>query len=710
MHDALETIFDRWCRRQAEGQGLRVGLVAWPDLGPTVLSANTTPGLPTSLSLRKSHVFADRYVPGVLEESRLIVPLRLLKGDERDESHGEGSAVWRSPEGDRPMPVEDLAALAVLTVRQAFHNSRGRVNRDPGFELLTGWVMTSLDADDGRLLGAMQKIEPRVFGWWGWVLQRAKEFDAAERAWIWQVEGGCGPPDAAVRGLLHLMESAKSSPADRLGLCRRAQQIFDDSGYRDFDLQTTLEIARAAALIDLGYRVQGLETLRGINRRLIANPCGGALRQSSRVALLSWRAGGLPRALAAAAALAVGVARSSTARYKLRAVWAIRRVRGKHPRLPQQPTVPGSEGTAPSSGAAAPAIRRIALIRLDRIGDLVCMQPVVARVRERFPEASIDLYVTTGLESFAELLMADANLRAVGVDWKDGEAFKRSRKQAADAPPYDLLIDLLEPDVARHIRLSRDIRATYKSGFDSRARRETFTHRVPLPDGPLHLIDRTARLLRLLGVAVPDRVDWQPRLVVPESTRNVSPLLPEEWRSDRVVGLHVGAGWRFKRWYPESFAAVGRHLVERFGVKFVVLGGPGEESIAKQVAAGIGADAKVFSPSLDELPGLIASCEMMLVNDSGPMHIAVALGVPTAVAWGPGDRTLFAPRGDPSRVAVVANQSRCANYPQEIDAERCPMGYRYEEVPCLSGVTVEAMISACETLLAEKPAVTAPGR
>ncbi|MEM1027312.1 MAG: glycosyltransferase family 9 protein [Planctomycetota bacterium] len=712
MHDALETTFDQWCRRQAEGQGLRVGLIAWPEAGPTVLSRSATPGLPISLSLRKSHVFADRYVPGVLEESRLIVPVRLLKAndpaDTPTDAFGEGSAVWRSPDGDRPLSIEDLAMLVVLSIRQAFHNSRGRVNRDPGFELLTGWVMTTLDADDGRLLGAIQRIEPRVFGWWGRVLQRAGEFDAAERAWIWQVEGGCGPPDAAVRSLLHLMESVKSSPADRLGLCRRAQRIFDDTGYRDFDLQTTLDLARAAALIDLGYRVQGLETLHGVNRRLIANPCGGALRQSARTALLSWRAGGMSRALATAATLGGGVARSGTARYKLRTAWAIRRVRGRRPRLPPSPTIPGSEiGASGSRADTAPAIRRVALVRLDRIGDLVCMQPVVARVRARFPEAAIDLYVTAGLESFAEQLMADANLRSVGVNWKEDQAFRNTVKQATDAPPYDLLIDLLEPDAARHVRLTREVRATYKIGFDSPARRETFTHRVPLPDGPLHLIDRTARLLRPLGVAVPDRVDWRPRLTVSETPHDLSPLIPDDWRSHRVIGMHVGAGWRFKRWYPESFAAVGRQLVERFGVRVAVLGGPGEESIAKRVAAEIGEAARVLSPSLDQLPGLIASCALVLVNDSGPMHIAVALGVPTVVAWGPGDRTLFAPRGDPARVAVVANQSRCANYPQEIDAERCPMGYRYEDVPCLRGVTVDAVRSACEAILATDMAAAA---
>lgn len=720
MHDFLETTFDAWWRRQAGGAGLRVGLSPWTKAGSVLASGG---GPPTaSLSLRKSHVFADRYVPGVLEETRLIIPMRLGM-----EGLAPGRAVWREPDGDRPMSAEDLATLVVLAVRQGFHIPPRKETFDPGFAALTHWALTALDADDGTLVAAIKRIEPRAFWWWGAVLHDAGEPVAAERAWMWQVQGpdAAGPPDAAIRSLIKLMDAAASTPADRLGLCRRAQRIFDETGFRDFDLQTALDLARSRALIDLGYDTQGLEAIDEVDRRLIANPCAGALRQTARVAWLSWRAGGVPRALRATAALSAGVLRSGTARFKLRKAWAIRRLRSRHPRLPQDVTIfnapkqprlhtrgltaPGAAKNPPSNSDdphnAHPAppepvrprlldVRRVALVRLDRLGDLVLMQPVIAKVRARFPDAQIDLFVSAGLETFAEQWLV--GVRGVGVNWKDGEAFKALRERVADAEPYDLLVDLLEPDTARHARLTRATPATCKVGFDSPARRETFTHRVPTPSRPMHLIERTAWLLRPLGLAIPDEVDWRPRLTPPpEAIEQGRALLREAWGPGRVVGIHVGAGWRFKRWYPASFAAVGRSLVERFGVKIAVLGGPSESDIAEAVAAQIGPAAQVFSPPLDQLPGVCAACDLMLVNDSGPMHVAVALGVPTVAAWGPGDRTLFAPRGDPSRVAVVADQPRCANCPQEVDAQRCPMGYRYDAVPCLRAVTVEAVLAAC---------------
>ena len=212
----------------------------------------------------------------------------------------------------------------------------------------------------------------------------------------------------------------------------------------------------------------------------------------------------------------------------------------------------------------------------------------------------------------------------------------------------------------------------------------------------MHLIDRTALLLRTLGLAVPDDAGWRPRLTLPDETRDAARHRLQASLGDGPwVGLHVGAGWRFKQWYPASFAEVGRDLVKQFGVKVAVLGGPNEAELAREVAAGIGDGAVVMQPSLAELPGLCGVCDLMLVNDSGPMHLAVALDTPTVVAWGPGDRTLFEPRSAAGNCVVISQQPRCANCPQEVNAEHCPMGHRYDDVPCLGGIELDAVRRAC---------------
>ncbi|MBB6430122.1 glycosyltransferase family 9 protein [Algisphaera agarilytica] len=685
MHDALEKTFDAWWAQQNGGAGLRVGLRAWPGVSSVV----EKPGVEAatgSLSLRKSHVFADRYVPGVLEETRLILPLRMgMPGEAAD-----GLAVWREEDGDRPMEIGELATLIVLAVRQAYHTQNLKL--DPGFAALTRWAVAALDADNGGLVAAMKNIEPRIFWWWGSALHVAGELAAAERAWMWQTDGplGQGPPDAAVRSLLRLVESKSSMPADRLGLCRRAQRILDETGFRDFDLQTSLDISRCRALAELGYKDEAFQEVRRVQQRLIANPCGSAARQALRMGLLGMRTGGPTRLVSTFSALTTGSLLSATARFKFRHAWETRKQRSRRPRLPQQALLPGQSD--------APPIQRIAAVRLDKIGDLVSMQPVVAKLRERYPDAEIDLFVSPGLEGFAAML-ADG-VRGVPVPWKQREAFDAKLAEVAKQQPYDLLIDLLEPDTSRHARLCRAIPATYRVGFDSPTRREGFTHRVPTPGLPLHLIDRTARLLRPLGVAVPDTVDWCPVLNLPDTARpEARSLLTEALGPGRVVGVHVGAGWVFKQWYPASFAEVAKQLVERFGVKVAVLCGPGEDEAAQQLVSAIGSNAAILRPTLEQLPGVCAAVDLMLVNDSGPMHVAVAVDTPTVVAWGPGDRTLFAPRGAVGRVEVVADQPRCANCPQDVDAPQCPMGFSYDEVPCLQSLSAERVLAACESLL-----------
>ncbi len=692
MHDPLESTFDHWYAEQAGGAGLRVGLPAWRG-GQGHAAASPAQPPTATLSLQKSQAFADRYVRGLLEDARLTVSLR-LGFTPRDEAAAEGAAYWRDARGDRPMSTADLASLGALAVREAYHAGRDAEAATAGFVAFSRWLLTALEADCGSLVEELRRLEPRVFWWWGRALEVAGHMPEAERSWTWQTGGrdDRGPVDAAVHCLLKLAHGKTATPADRLGFCRRAQRLIDHSAFRDFDLQTHLDVARAAALIDLRYRAEALEQLQHVERRLIANPCGSAARQAAKVTLLTRKAGGFLPALRITLQGLVGVAGSATARFKARRALAMRRLRSRRPRLPQ--------GAAVHVGALTPAGRplRIALVRLDRMGDLVTMQPIVRRVRDRFPDADIDLYVSAGLEPLAEMLAE--RVRGVGIAWAHAHRFAATLEKLRAADRYDLLIDLLEPDVSRQLKLMRALPAAAKVSFDSPGRREHATHRIPTPARPMHLIDRTAMLLRPLGQAVPDDAGWVPQLrITPHAKHEAEALLRDALGDGPWLGLHIGAGWKFKRWYPEAFARVGRALAEKHGLKVAVFCGADERAIADSVAAALGPSAAVITPTLAQLPAMCAACRLMLVNDSGPMHIAAAVGVPTVVAWGPGDRSLFSPRCAESNCIVVADQPRCANCPQEVNSTRCPMGFKYEAVPCLQGISEAAVLAACEELL-----------
>ncbi|MEM6458260.1 MAG: glycosyltransferase family 9 protein [Planctomycetota bacterium] len=687
MNDALERTFDAWWARQASGDGLRVSLPRWstPVADPT--GGQTEPST-LSLSLRKVWVYADRYTNGALDERRLTVSVRLREDD------ASSGPRWQGDDG-AAVSTDELASLTALAIRQAYF-APARLAVDPGFYAFGRWALAALDADDGGLADRLFALEPRAGWWWGRVLDRAGHAAAAERAWVWQArcageahdaDPAVADPEAAVRCLLALTQSKRSTPADRLGLCGRAQRVFDRTDFRHFDLQTRVDLARAAALIEMGYRVAGREVLVGVAQRLVANPSAGLVGQALWLAALAWRGGGSVMLLRLSTAVAGGLVTSATARYKLNQARRRWRWRSRRPRLPR------AFVHDPADPAGPPAVRRVALVRLDRIGDLVCMEPIVRRVRDRYPDADLDLYVTAGLAPIAARL-APA-VRVVEIDWKHPKRFAGQLRGLADTPAYDVLIDLLEPDVPRHARLDRTLRADARVGFDSPARKDGFTHRIPRPEFSTHLIDRTARLLRPLGLAVPDTTDWRPRLCHEPADRAAgrAALGDGPW-----VGLHVGAGWRFKRWYPDRWAEVARGLIASHGVRLAVFAGPhpAEGEMAEQVARRVGDAATVLRPTLDALPGQLSALDLLLANDSGPMHLALALDTPTVVAWGPGDLTLFRPRGP---VAVVARQSRDANGPQDVDADRSPMGHAYEDVPCLVNVTADAVLDAARRML-----------
>jgi len=100
--------------------------------------------------------------------------------------------------------------------------------------------------------------------------------------------------------------------------------------------------------------------------------------------------------------------------------------------------------------------------------------------------------------------------------------------------------------------------------------------------------------------------------------------------------INPGAAWPNKRWPPDRLGAVARDLFSRHGLRSVVLWGPGEEDVARAVVAAAGAGAHLAPPTgLHELIALLRHARLMISGDTGPTHIAAALGVPVVALFGP---------------------------------------------------------------------------
>lgn len=185
------------------------------------------------------------------------------------------------------------------------------------------------------------------------------------------------------------------------------------------------------------------------------------------------------------------------------------------------------------------------------------------------------------------------------------------------------------------------------------------------------------------------------------ATPDVSLRCPPEWSAaaDRLlagavdtpwVGINPGAFYgTAKRWLPERFAAVGDTLA-RDGVQIALVGGPAERPVGEAIAAQMTAPARVLcgETTLPELVGVLSRLRLLVTNDSGPMHLAAALGVPVVAVFGPTDWRETHPVGDGHR--LVREPVHCS----PCGLRECPIDHR-----CMRRVTVDRVAGEAAALL-----------
>ena len=227
-------------------------------------------------------------------------------------------------------------------------------------------------------------------------------------------------------------------------------------------------------------------------------------------------------------------------------------------------------------------------------------------------------------------------------------------------------------------------------GYDTDRRGALLTHPRPRPPQTEHQLRDYDALLRSRGI----EPDFEaPRLPVTERALSRAASSLEAAGVDRDGALALLApgaafGWT-KRWPPERYGALGDLLAARgFGCAVVI--GPGEEKLAAAVAASARARLPVVGADLDplELAALLSFARVVVANDSGPMHLAAAVGVPVVAFFGPTDPGRTAPTGAPSR--VLDRYVFCSPcYLRE-----CPYGHE-----CMGEITPQMAFNAVRELI-----------
>jgi len=165
----------------------------------------------------------------------------------------------------------------------------------------------------------------------------------------------------------------------------------------------------------------------------------------------------------------------------------------------------------------------------------------------------------------------------------------------------------------------------------------------------------------------------------------------------RLIGLHVSGGRESKQWHLARFAEVGRALTSEAGTTLVLTGGPGDRVMVDHVRWALGDRPVVDASGVLNLPAmaaLLARLDVLITGDTGPMHLAAAVGTPIVALFGPSDPRRYGPLAAQQRVLRV--QLYCSPCGQvRLPPERC----RGHVPDCMDGITVEVVVQAARELL-----------
>ncbi len=281
--------------------------------------------------------------------------------------------------------------------------------------------------------------------------------------------------------------------------------------------------------------------------------------------------------------------------------------------------------------------RRIALIKPSALGDIVHALPVLGALRQHFPGSHITWIVNKSYESLlaghpdlSETLAFDRGAFKKGL-WHSAR-YAGSFAAELRRRRFDLVIDL--QGLLRTGLMCLATGARQRIGF-ARARegsRHAYTMKVRVPDAErIHAIERYWRVAEALGAGDgPKRfhVPLQPQEL--EWARGELAHLPRPW-----LAFAVGARWLTKRWPTAHFAELARRAHTAFGGSAFFVGAADDTALSRETMQLLTGPTKDFTgqTSLPRLAALLSLCDVMIANDTGPLHLAAALGRPCVAPY-----------------------------------------------------------------------------
>ena len=366
-------------------------------------------------------------------------------------------------------------------------------------------------------------------------------------------------------------------------------------------------------------------------------------------------------------------------------------------------------------------IKKILVVMLGGIGDMILLTPALKALRKEFPESHLALLsepdgakeVVEGSRLVDEIILRDKGF------FKLLGSLRRKR--------FDSVIAATGMNPVKTGLLALFIGAKHRLGEDIKGKGYFYNLKINY-DENLHEVEGNIRLVERLGLKVEDKslfiriteedkesasnflrsqnikednllygISKLPPPISGGSTPLEGVLIPPDGGEgcDLIIGIHPGSGIfqaGFRRWAPERFARVADRLIKTYNAQVIIFGGKQEISLAERVASLMKKNPIIAAgkTTLGETAALIERCNLFITNDSGLMHIACAVKTPVVAIFGPTDYRKTGPYSINS--AIIRKNLPCSPCYQR-GKVKC------KELDCFKLITVEEVLEAAERVL-----------
>jgi heptosyltransferase-2 len=330
----------------------------------------------------------------------------------------------------------------------------------------------------------------------------------------------------------------------------------------------------------------------------------------------------------------------------------------------------------------ADIITSVLVIRIDRIGDVVVSLPAIKALRKIFPRAKISVMLKKEISPLLKSIPWIDELIPYNGFWGSSRILARRR--------FNMAVDLLMDYTLRTAFLGLFSGARLRAGFDIEGRGRFFNIAVkPQPEKKSmssHLMDLVRSVADKAGSDKALLDDEPARLVIPDNDKDYADNLFSSHgmgADDIIVGIHPGGNYLSQLWPEDRFIELARRISDIYKAKIAIIGSMQDENLVGRIAAKIKTrSVPITGLTLDKLAAIISRMDLLVCNNSGPLHIAAALCVATVSTMGPTAPELWWPDGD--RHIVVRKSLPCS-----------PCGLavcgRHD---CMKAISVEDMMKA----------------